>query len=70
MTKNNFGVTLIFTIFNKTIKSDSYLKVSLNFDDTKYRGGEVSLICSVNALNRQIQTNERLSKDFFSLEQD
>ena len=43
MTKNNFGVTLIFTIFNKSIKSDSYLKAFLNFDDTKYRGGEMSL---------------------------
>jgi hypothetical protein len=58
MTKRNFGVTLIFTIFNKTAKFDSYLKVSLNFDDTKYRGGKISLICSVNDLNRQIQTND------------
>ena len=38
MTKNNFGVPLIFTIFNHTAKFDSYLKIFLNFDDTKYRG--------------------------------
>ncbi len=58
MTKRNFRVTLIFTIFNKIAKFDSYLKVLLDFDDTKYRGGEISLICSVNDLNRQIQTND------------
>lgn len=43
MTNNNFGVTLIFTIFNNLIKSDSYLKILTNFDDTKYRGGESGL---------------------------
>ena len=44
MTKNNFRVPLIFTIFNKTVKYDSYLKIFPNFDDTKYRGKKISLI--------------------------
>jgi len=51
MTKNFFGVTLIFTIFNNPVKYDSYLEVLSNFDDTKYRDGKVSLICSVNDLS-------------------
>ncbi len=51
MTKSNFGVPLISTIFNKAAKFDSYLKGYLNFDDTKYRGGEVSLICSIHNQN-------------------
>ena len=49
MTKKTFGVTLIFTIFNNTVKYDSYLEVLPDFDDTKYRGRKISLICSVNA---------------------
>ena len=48
MTKNNFGVPLIFTIFTNTIRFDSYLKAYLNFDDTKYRGGKISQICSIH----------------------
>ena len=57
MTKNNFGVPLIFTIFNKTVKYGSYLKILFKFDDAKYRGGKIGLICSLNDLNRQVQTN-------------
>lgn len=57
MTNKYFGVTLIFTIFNKTVKYDSYLKVLQIIDDTKYRGGKVHLICSVNNsyLSKQVK---------------
>ena len=51
MTKFFFGVLLIFTIFNNTIKFDSYLKVLLNFDDTKCRGGGISSICLIYDLD-------------------
>ena len=58
MTKFFFGVTLIFTIFNNTVKYDSYLEDFLNFDDTKYRGGKINLICSANDLSYRKQIKD------------
>ena len=58
MTKFFFGVTLIFTIFNNTVKYDSYLEDFSNFDDAKYRGGKINLICSASDLSYRKQIKD------------